>query len=115
MYRNTEFAEATLTNAGTVTLNPAHFIENEFEGVVNFDVKADTVSGTLAGNCQLQGSIDGTNWTNIGSTVAIADATTKNVPLGGTVLYYAFYRVVITGSGTQVTTINGNYLAKGRG
>jgi hypothetical protein len=114
MYRNQGFAEATLTDTGVVTLNPSHFIEDEFEGIVGFDITADTVSGTLDGDCQLQGSIDGTNWINIGSTVAIVDATTVHIPLGGTVLYFAYYRVTVTGVGTQSTTINANYLAKGR-
>ena len=114
MYRNQSFAETTLTDAGVVTLNPSHFVEDNWEGVVGFDVKADTVSGTLAGNCQLQGSVDGTNWVNIGSTVAISDGVTVHVPLGSTILYFAYYRVTVTGSGTQSTTINANYLAKGR-
>jgi hypothetical protein len=114
MYRNQPFAETTLTDTGVVIFNPVHFIEDEFEGVVGFDVTADTVTGVLDGDCQLQGSIDGTNWINIGSTVAIADATTVHVPLGSTVLYFAYYRVTVTGVGTQSTTLNANYLAKGR-
>lgn len=114
MFRNQALAQATLTDAGTVVSNPSHKIEAEFEGVVNFDVTANSVSGTLDGDCQLQGSLDGTNWTDIGSTVAIADATTVSVPLGGTVLYYTYYRVVTTGVGTQSTTLDVVYLAKGR-
>lgn len=114
MYRNKAFTETTLTDAGVVTLDPVHFIQDEFEGVVGFDVLADTVSGVLDGDCQLQGSIDGTNYVNIGSTVAIADGVSVHIPLGGTILYFAFYKVIITGVGTQSTTINGNYLAKGR-
>lgn len=114
MFRNQELAQATLTDTGVVISNPGHFIEDEFEGVVGFAVTANEVTGTLDGDCQLQGSLDGTNWTNIGSTVAIADATTIFVPLGGTVLYYNYYRVTTTGVGTQSTTIDVVYTAKGR-
>jgi hypothetical protein len=114
MYRNQTIAQATLTDTGVVTSNPVHLIESEFEGVVSFNVLANEVSGTLDGDIQLQGSIDGTNWVDIGSTVAIADATTVAVPLGGTVLYYAYYRITTTGVGTQSTTLDVTYLAKGR-
>lgn len=114
MYRNQALAQATLTDAGVVISNPVHFIEDEFEGVVAFAVEANSVSGTLDGDCQLQGSLDGTNWIDIGSTVAIADATTISVPLGGTVLYYNYYRVTTTGVGTQSTTLDVTYLARGR-
>ncbi|MCP5077104.1 MAG: hypothetical protein GY951_03495 [Psychromonas sp.] len=115
MYRNQTIAQATLTDTGVVISNPVHKIESEFEGVVTFNVLANTVTGTLDGDCQLQGSIDGTNWTNIGSTVAIADAATITVPLGGTVLYYSYYRITTTGVGTQSTTLDVQYLARGRG
>ena len=114
MYRNQTLAQATLTDAGVVISNPSHFIEDNFEGTIAFNVLANTVTGVLDGDCQLQGSIDGTNWVNIGSTVAIADATTINVNLGGTVLYYAYYRITTTGVGTQSTTLDVTYLAKGR-
>lgn len=113
MYRNQDLAEQTLTNAATIIFNPDHDVQNIFEGVVSFDCLATNVSGTTAGNLQLQGSLDGTNWVNIGSTVAIADGVTKNVPLGGTVLYFAKYRVTLAGSGTQSSTIAVRYCMKG--
>jgi hypothetical protein len=114
MYRNQAIAQATLTDTGVVISDPAHFIEDEFEGVVGFAVLANEVSGTLDGDCQLQGSLDGTNWVNIGSTVAIVDGVTVFVPLGGTVLYYNYYRITTTGVGTQSTTLDVTYIAKGR-
>lgn len=114
MYEKYAIAQATLTDTGVVESDPGHFIEDEFEGIVSFTVLANEVTGTLDGDCQLQGSLDGTNWTNIGSTVAIADATTINVPLGGTILYFNYYRITTTGVGTQSTTLDVTYLARGR-
>ena len=97
-----------------VTFDPAYEIEDNFEGSVIFVVTADTVTGTLDGDVQLQGSGDGTNWVNLGSTVAIADATSVAIPLTGNTLYYNEYRVQLTGVGTQSTTINGSVTIKGR-
>lgn len=114
MYRNQAIPQATLTDAGTVNSNPDHFIESEFEGVVGFAVTANEVTGTLDGDSQLQGSLDGTNWINIGSPVALVDATTIFVPLGGTILYFNYYRVQTVGVGTQSTTLDVVYVAKGR-
>lgn len=114
MYRNQAIAQAILTDTGVVVSNPNHLIDEEFEGIISFAVLANQVTGTLDGDCQLQGSLDSTNWVNIGSTVAIADATTISVPLGGTVLYYNYYRLTTTGVGTQSTTLDVTYLARGR-
>jgi hypothetical protein len=116
-YRQKTFTQQTLTDAGTVTLNPDDNIDEnvlhpEFEGVVSFVVTANEVSGTLDGDCQLQGSHDGTNWVNIGSTVAIVDTKSVIVPLGDTTLYYSYYQTVITGVGTQSTTIDATYTRK---
>jgi hypothetical protein len=113
MYVNQSLANQTLTNAGTLTFNPNHDVQDNFDGVVSFDVLATNVSGTTAGDCQLQGSIDGTNWVNIGSTVAIANGVTKNVPMGGVILYFAKYRITVAGAGTQVSTIAVKYCMKG--
>lgn len=114
MYRNQTLAQATLTDDGTVISNPAHKIEGEFEGSIAFNVLGNQVTGTLDGDCQLQGSIDGSTWVNIGATVALVDGTAVTVPLGGNILYYAYYRVVTIGVGTQSTTLDVTYLAKGR-
>ncbi len=114
MYRNQIFSQQTLTDAGTVTLNPSHLIEEEFEGIIEYVIEGNQVTGTIDGDCQLQGSLDGSTWINIGSTVALVDGVAVSVPLGSTTLLYAYYQVVITGVGTQSTTIDASYLAKGR-
>jgi hypothetical protein len=114
MYRNKSFASQTLTDAGTVTLNPAHDVESNFEGSIIFAAKGTKATGTFSASAQLQGSLDGTNWVNLGSAVVMSDATWAAIPLTGNTLYYNAYRVVITGSGTQSTAIVGAYTAKGR-
>jgi len=113
MFRNISFSSQTLTDAGTVTLNPAHNLEDNFQGSVIFAVKGTKATGTFAASAQLQGSLDGTNWVNLGSAVTLSDTVNASVPLSGNTLYYNYYKVVVTGSGTQSTAVIGSYLAKG--
>ena len=105
-------ATATLTNAATVTQTIAHNFKDTFEGTLTFAVSCVEDSGTLDGDCQLQGSTDNVSWIDIGSTVAIADATTVPVPLGGIVLSYNYYRITILGVGTQSTSVDTRFTAK---
>ena len=116
MYRNQDFASQTLTDAGTVTLDPQHDILDNFEGVVAFIATGTKATGTFAASAQLQGSNISTfaEAVNIGSPVTMSDTVPAVIPLGGTVLYFSFYRVVITGSGTQSTAVVGSYIGKGR-
>lgn len=101
-----------LSDAATVNLDPSHDLEDHFDGSIIFDVTSANVSGTTAGNAQLQGSNGGNDWVDIGSPVAIADATTKIVELSGTKISYAYYRVQVVGSGTQETDLTWKYNAK---
>lgn len=105
-------ADATLTDAGTVTQAITGDFTTTFEGVINFAVTATQVSGTTAGNIQVQGSLDNTNFVDVGGTVAIADGTTVLAGLPSTTISYNYYRITITGSGTQSTTISTTYSAK---
>jgi hypothetical protein len=114
MYRNKSFSSQTLTDAGTVTLNPSHNLENNSDGSVIFTAKGTKATGTFSASAQLQGSLDGTNWVALGSAVTMSDTVNAAIPLSGNTLYYNFYRVVITGSGTQSTAVIGSYLAKGK-
>jgi hypothetical protein len=117
MFRNKNFAVQTLTNAGVIYLNPSHNLEDIFEGSIQFTATGTNVSGSFAASCQLQGSNSAdfsTGAINLGSAVVLADTVRGSIPLSGNSLYYAYYRVAITGSGTQSTTVVGTYTAKGR-
>jgi hypothetical protein len=113
MFRNISFASQTLTNAGTVILNPAHNLQSNSQGAIAFTAKGTKATGTFAASAQLQGSLDNTNWVDLGSAVVMSDTVNAAIPLTGNTLYYNNYRVVITGSGTQSTAVIGSYLAKG--
>lgn len=114
MYRNQNFAVQTLTDAGTVELNADDFIEDVFEGSVIFLATGTKTTGTFSASAQLQGSNDNVTFVDLGSPVVLADTVPGAIALAGNTLYYAYYKVVITGSGTQSTEIVGNYTVKGR-
>lgn len=93
-------------------------------GVIQFTLTK--ASGTVAGSVYLQGSVDGTQWQNIGDTLTLANNTTNNffwelpgrtrygnggkydgfpVPYGiPNRLPYLYYRVYIAGTGTWCGT-----------
>jgi len=117
MYRNIDFTAQTLTDAGVIYTNPAHLIDGEFEGSVLFTATGTKATGTFASSAQLQGSNSAdfsTGVVNLGSPVVMADTVTSEIPLSGNTLYYSYYRVAFTGSGTQSTSLVGTYTAKGR-
>ncbi len=113
--KNIDLDTQLLTDTGVLIFNPSDDIPKDFEGAIIFAMTSEELTGTLDGDCQLQGSLDGTNWVDLGSTVAIVDAATVGVPLAGTVLYYTNYRVTVTGVGTQTTNVTGRYGKKSRG
>jgi len=117
MFRNQNFAAQTLTDAGTIYMNPSHNVQDKFEGSVIFTATGTKATGTFSANAQLQGSNSddfSTGAVNLGSPVALSDTVTGAIALSGNVLYYAYYRVAITGSGTQSTSFVGTYTVKGR-
>ncbi len=117
MFRNQNIASQLLTDAGVIYLNPAHAIEAEFEGSVLFTATGTNATGTFNVSAQLQGSNSAdfsTGVVNLGSPVVLADTVLSAIPLSGTQLAYKYYRVELTGSGTQTTNVIGTYTAKGR-
>ena len=117
MFRNQNFASQTITDAGVVYMNPAQNLEDVFEGSIVFTATPTSVSGTLNVSAQLQGANSSdfsTGVVNLGSPVALSDGVTSAIPLSGNSLNYAYYRVALTGTGTQSTTVIGTYTSKGR-
>lgn len=117
MFLNKNCAEQTLTDAGIIYLDPELNIEDNFEGSVLFTVTGTEDTGTYALSAQLQGSNSedfSTGVADLGSPVTPADTVLGVVALSGTLLAYAYYRVEITGSGTQSTAVIGTVTIKGR-
>ena len=117
MFRNQNIASQLITDTGVVYLNPAQNLEDIFEGSILFTATGTKATGTFDVSAQLQGSNSAdfsTGTVDLGSPVVLADVTTGAIPLSGNSLNYAYYRVELTGSGTQTTNIVGTYTAKGR-
>lgn len=116
MFVNKAFASQTLTNAGVIYLTPGVNLEDNFKGSVLFTVKGTKATGTFDATCQLQGSNSSdfsTGVVNLGSPVVLSDTVVGAVPLSGNDLYYAYYRVSVTGAGTQSTAVIGTITIKG--
>jgi hypothetical protein len=118
MFRNQDIATQLLTDAGIIYLNPAQNIEDIFEGSILFTATGTNATGVFSVSAQLQGSNSSdfsTGVVNLGSPVVLSDTVTGAIPLSGNNLQYAYYRVELTGAGTQTTNVVGTYTAKGRG
>lgn len=105
-------AQLTLTassNTNTNAVSQTHTATLAGE-VNNFDIMTiqlvgTKVSGTPGGTAILYGSIDNTNYTAIGAdTLTIANQTTNSKYWTVNKTYYKYYRVVVTTTGTQVST-----------
>lgn len=116
-YRNQNLAQQTLTDAGVINFNPVDELEGIFEGSVLFTLTGTQQTGTFSASAQLQGSNSAdfsTGVVNLGSPVVLTDTVTGAIPLAGNSLNYAYYRVQVTGAGTQSTFVVGTYTMKGR-
>ena len=117
MFQNQNIATQLLTDAGIIFLNPAHAIEDKFEGSIQFTATGIEATGTFSVSAQLQGSNSAdfsTGLVDLGSPVVLSDTVTGSIPLSGNSLNFAYYRVKLTGAGTQTTNVVGTYTAKGR-
>jgi hypothetical protein len=117
MYRNQDIATQLITDTGVIYMNPSHDLQDNFEGSIIFTATGTKATGTFDVTAQLQGSNSSdfsTGVINLGSPVTMADTVTSAIALSGTTLAYAYYRVQLTGAGTQTTNVVGTYTAKGR-
>lgn len=100
----------TITNTGTDHLDVTL---SSYAKTVSIQAVVTKLSGTVAGTGLLQGSIDGTNFVNIGTdTLKNTDQTTNtklwvidNSP-------YLYYRIAFAGSGTMSARIKGYALTQ---
>jgi len=121
MTHNKEFSQAfttpqLITDTGTVYLTPSTDKVYGCRGDITFDVTATKATGTFGVNATLQRSADGTNWTDVGTAVALADTVTKLIQSSTTLTTFSmpgfYYRLKVTGDNTQTTNVVGHYIRK---
>lgn len=90
----------TNTSTDTMTLSlPGYALITAFQPVIT------KVSGTVAGNCILQVSIDGVNYFSpTGDTLTLANVAINTTAFTITNSPYTYYRVLVIGSGTMAAT-----------
>ena len=94
-----------LLNAKTVNISIK--VNSAFE-YATFQLNLIRNSGTAAGTCTLQGSLDGFNWRNIGTdTLTIANSALQSHWWIVATASYTNYRIRCVGSGTQNVTPTG--------
>lgn len=91
----------TVTNTATKVTTP--FRVTNWKVGITGHVVVTKISGTVGGTLALQGSMDGTNWSTIGSTSTPSDAT-ANYAFNTTVGWY-YYRFSYAGTGTMSASI----------
>lgn len=69
------------------------------------------ISGTGAGTAQLQGSLDGVNYVNIGSAYTITNVTTQTTTFSIAAPVPKYLKVLNTGSGTESVQVRYWYRA----
>lgn len=87
----------TVTNTATKVTTP--FRVSTWRTGVTAQAVVTKISGTVGGTLALQGSLDGTNWSTIGSAATPTDGT-ANYSFNSTVAWY-YYRISYAGTGTM--------------
>ena len=117
-YINKAVTPGTLTDAGTFELD-TFSADADNVGTVIYTATGTKATGTFSASAQLQGANDSgflRGVIDIGSPVVLSDTVTGLISLSALAtdndIEFAYYRVQITGSGTQSTTIVGTLTAK---
>lgn len=97
----------TVVNAGT-----AAKVINATAGYqgIAIQAKATEISGTSAGTIQIQGSLDGSNYTNIGSAYTVTDVASQSTMFYVTGPLPRYIKVLQTGSGTMSSVLTVRYV-----
>lgn len=98
--------DATVTVIKSITSTKGH-------SAVTMQVVLTKVSGTVAGTTKLQGSLNGTNWEDIGSAFTHTDVASQAkafTQTGGSP--YTFYRTITVGTGTMKAQVRVYYVKK---
>ena len=99
-------AKDTTVILNTKTLNMTVRQPSVFD-VATFQITLVRNSGTAAGTCKLQGSLNGVDWKDIGNADTVTNAARQNFVHIVTSPSYLHYRYTCTGSGTMNVTPTG--------
>lgn len=91
----------TVVNTGVKTTTP--FKIKDWKNGSIWQCVVTKISGTVGGTLQLEGSLDGTNWTLVGSATTPTDGSV-NYSFNTTVHWY-YQRIKYTGTGTMSASI----------
>lgn len=116
----------SVTNAGTNYLKTATAVSGT--GGITVQLNITKISGTAAGTAILQGSIDGSNWNTISlasgmvtagastgaanDTFTLTNVTSQNCSWFLVQNQYIYYRVFVTGSGTELIRLSGTLIQR---
>jgi len=103
-------ADDTLVNGDTGYVS---IQVNEFRSIITFELNVLKNSGTVAGTAILQGSFDGTNYVQIGSTAyTITDVAAQYANWIVTPSSHIYYRIRVITTGTQSSSPSGKALIR---
>ncbi len=97
----------TVVNAGTASkvINATA----GYQGIV-IQAKATEISGTSAGTIKIQGSLDGSNYSDIGSAYTVTDVASQSTMFYVTGPLPRYIKVLQTGSGTMSSVLTVRYV-----
>lgn len=96
----------TIKNAGTVA--KVIKLTGGYSGLV-VQVNLSVLSGTGAGTVQMYASLDGVNYTAVGSAYTITSSATQSAQFYITAPNASYYKILATGSGTESTVLSAWY------
>ena len=109
-YKAVGYTLSAPTHATTDTITNA-VVKSQFAIIggsnvhVTFQPTFTKISGTVAGTAQLQGSVDGVTYNNVGSAYTLTDVASQTTSFIVTPSTYQYYKLLITPSGTQSTKV----------
>lgn len=118
LFSSTQAQNATLiplaagdTAVNTGTASKVIRVTAGYYGIV-IQAKATEISGTSAGTIKVQGSLDGTNYTDIGSAYTVTDVASQSTMFYVTTALPTYIRVLQTGSGTMSSILTVRYVLR---
>lgn len=117
---------ATFTHAQTATLMPliagdtvvdAGTVNKQFSSTAGYSavgvqIVITKISGTVAGTTKLQGSLDGSNWEDIGSAFTHTNVASQAKLFTVSGAPYVYIRTTSVGTGTMAAQVRVRYVQK---